>query len=217
MNAGTINTTVADSGNLPLLILFMALSAVFYAVGIYRRKPTHLVLNALGLHFTRRQARASAVAKLARENRNDELFRWSDIANISLERPAGEASTLKDAIVFRRADGRELKVKLNSFDSFEDKEWILKAIKTWAPNVRRDAAVLQSLEPPADYSYTELWLQALSAPPQRERLKPLIAGVKLKQGQYVVDRGKLIWLSIRLVVKKLSSKSSSCRYMLICA
>ena len=171
-----------------LMFALVIACSIFSAIKFCRSLPTHLVLNAHGLSFAWKRKLSNAVKKQIRKERSDEVFRWSDIAHIGLERPSGEASTLKDAIVFKRADGRQMKVRLNSFDSFEDKEWILKAIKTWAPNVQRDAVVLQSLEPPADYSYTELWLQALSAPPQRERLKPLVGGVKLKQGQYVVDR-----------------------------
>jgi serine/threonine-protein kinase len=47
--------------------------------------------------------------------------------------------------------------------------------------------VTELLSPPADHSYTELWLQALTAPPKRERLKPLQPESVLKDETYQVN------------------------------
>jgi serine/threonine protein kinase, bacterial len=60
-------------------------------------------------------------------------------------------------------------------------------VEKWAPSISRDAEVIQALEPPADHSYTELWMKALSAPPKREKLKPLSTGAHLREGRYEID------------------------------
>lgn len=162
-----------------VVFLFMlTLVAVWSAIGRFRSLPTHLILSAkgVGFYFGRDLRKKAKIAA------------WSNLSKISLIKPKGQTSNLHDQLCFHQANGDVLKVNLNAIDSYEDKEWILKAIKTWAPAVHRDANVLQCLEPPADYSYTELWLQALSAPPKRERLKPLVEGVQLKQGKYQIEK-----------------------------
>lgn len=170
------DTTWVRSYVLSFITFFCA--AIYAAFYYYKSKPTHILLNPKGLCFGWRKG----PSKMKR----GPVLQWSNIQHIGIERPKGQTSTLNDLLVLKRANGTDMKIKLDSLDSYEDKEWVLKAIKAWAPSVNRDAAVLQSLQPPADYSYTELWLQALSAPPQRERLKPLVAGVRLRQGKYVV-------------------------------
>jgi hypothetical protein len=45
---------------------------------------------------------------------------------------------------------------------------------------------MELLAKPADHSYTEIWLTALSAPPKRERLKPLTPGATMNDGSYTV-------------------------------
>lgn len=172
-------TSAGGGVQLFMLIFVLGFISIFLAaMAWHRSKPTHLLLSPKGLRFARKHKNGKP--KLEAQTA------WSNLVHIGIERPEGEASTLKDSLVFTRTDQSKLKVKLDSLDSYEDKEWILKAIKTWAPAVSRDAAVLQSLQAPADYSYTELWLQALSAPPQRERLKPLVPDTRLKQGKYLV-------------------------------
>lgn len=45
---------------------------------------------------------------------------------------------------------------------------------------------MEVLALPADHSYTEVWMTALSAPPKRERLKPLTADAVMNEGNYTV-------------------------------
>jgi tRNA A-37 threonylcarbamoyl transferase component Bud32 len=177
----TQNVPVATVASAFPQFLFFALGGiflVFLARMKFNRMPSHLILNAkgIGFHFGRNL------------RIKPKMVHWSSLSKISIVKPTGQTSNLRDQLCFHQANGQVMKVNLNALDSYEDKEWILKAIKTWAPSVHRDASVVQCLEPPADYSYTELWLQALSAPPKRERLKPLIEGVKLKQGKYQVEK-----------------------------
>src|SRR5262249_52870654 len=79
-----------------------------------------------------------------------------------------------------------MSLRLGAFWTTEDRSRVLEAIERWAPELPRDPEVNAALEPPADYSYTELWMKALSAPPKRERLKPLAENSFLREGKYQI-------------------------------
>lgn len=70
--------------------------------------------------------------------------------------------------------------------AIDDKERarLLKAIKRFAPGCQIDPEVLELLEPPLQRSYTQLWLQSLSAAPQAKRLEPITEGTRLDDGRY---------------------------------
>jgi tRNA A-37 threonylcarbamoyl transferase component Bud32 len=115
----------------------------------------------------------------------DKDLPWSDLTEIRLERKLNSASTLSDCVIFK-TDKRSLKLKLDNFKTGQDKEKLLHAIESFAPSVPRDAAIMEVLALPADHSYTEVWMTALSAPPKRERLKPLTADAVMNEGNYTV-------------------------------
>ncbi len=79
-----------------------------------------------------------------------------------------------------------MRMRLGSISSIAGKEEILRAVERWAPGTPRSAEVISALQPPCDFSYTELWMEALTAPPKREKLKPLIDGAVLRDNQYTV-------------------------------
>jgi serine/threonine-protein kinase len=108
------------------------------------------------------------------------------MTNIYIEQRSDQTSANAAKLCFRDNNNHIKKLGLNAFDSYEDKQLLLNAIRTWAPTISRDTRVIESLQPPSDYSYTELWLQALSAPPKRERFKPLIRDAVLKNERYRV-------------------------------
>lgn len=176
MAGGAVNASV----NLGFILTFVFGSlALASAATVYVcSKPTHLAVGEKGLRFLWRR-------KLFRSD-GIENFPWDRMVNIYIERPDGATSTTEDWLCLKRDDGKTLKLKLDAFDSFADREILLNGIKHWAPKVSREARVIESLQPPADYSYTELWLQALSAPPKRERFQPLAGGAQLKDGRYQV-------------------------------
>ncbi len=170
------------SVNIAFILTFVlgSLAAALAATIYVSTKPTHLAVGEKGLRLLWRH-------KLWRRD-GAQLFEWNKLKNIYIERPDGATSTSEDRLCLTRDDGKTLKLRLDSFDSFADREILLNGIKHWAPKVSREARVMESLQPPADYSYTELWLQALSAPPKRERFQPLVSGAQLRDGRYhVID------------------------------
>lgn len=170
----------AGGGNLSIIMGFVLSLFGAGAVGacVFASKPTHLAIGADGIRW------------LWRHNFNKRIgpaTQWSQLQHIAIRRPPGKTSPMDDVLSFESANARQtIKVNMNSIDSVQAKEAILHAINKYAADVSRDANVMEALQPPADYSYTELWLQALSAPPKRERLKPLIEGASLRDGTYRV-------------------------------
>jgi tRNA A-37 threonylcarbamoyl transferase component Bud32 len=161
--------------------LFAAFGGMAVAgLGCFLATPTHLRLRGSGLSFLWHQAPFFSIT--------GKEMPWSKVARISLDRKAKTVSPLDSSVVFAASGLRNLKVKLRAIVSAEDRHRVLKAIEVFAPNAPREASVLQALEPPPDHSYTELWLQALSAPPKRERLKPLMPGAVLHDSRYSVIR-----------------------------
>lgn len=156
------------------LLWMSAASATIYALC----KPTYLGLSKNGWRFI--WFRKNLI----------EFFgpyqKWEDVASIKLNVPSGKTGMANADLCFTSQNGRTKKIKMGSIDSIEDRETILKAIQKWAPNAERDANVTEGLQPPPDHSYTELWMQALSAPPKRERLKPLVNGTILKNKRYTI-------------------------------
>jgi tRNA A-37 threonylcarbamoyl transferase component Bud32 len=169
---------IMSANNSILIYYFLSLvSAAGLGTIIYQSQPTHLSLSQDGIRYIYNHLFYKA---------RGPLLEWKNINNIYLEKPNGKTSPDDFLLCFNNVNGAPLKLKLGSIPTVDERHRILKGINTWATKVARDAEIIGFLEPPADHSYTELWLQALSAPPKREKLKPLIEGSKLKDGDYTV-------------------------------
>lgn len=171
------NNMAIMNGNFLRVFLFFVSLMIGVPLFVYLKTPTHLLFNRKGLRFLWRHG------KFAKDGAE---LNWRDLESIDLERPSGSTQALDQFLCFKSAQGTVQKMKLSAFDSIEDREKILAMIRHWAPNVPRPPEVEQCLEPPANHSYTEMWLQALAAPPKRERLKPLLDGASLQTGTYRV-------------------------------
>jgi tRNA A-37 threonylcarbamoyl transferase component Bud32/uncharacterized RDD family membrane protein YckC len=113
--------------------------------------------------------------------------KWEDVDNVYLEDKVGKDEDEK-WLVFSMRNKQPVKVRLDIIRSMNSKEEILQAIEKWAPQASRQAELVSFLQPPSDFSYTDIWMEALSAPPKRDKLKPLVPGAVLKDGQYRVQR-----------------------------
>lgn len=145
-------------------------------------KPSHLRFDANGLSFERFNEVSDSYAQISAKHEQ----RWQDLEKVSLQRVSGRNIDSEPALIFTWKSGKATKVDLSSVPTMDEKAAILKAIDRWRKDVPIDAEVISCLEMPSEYSYTEVWMQALCAPPKRERLKPLIEGAVLKDGQYRV-------------------------------
>ncbi len=142
------------------------------------RAPKKIAAGKDGLHVMFAQA----------SGKQDQSLPWEEIGHIKVERPKGKTSAASDRLVFERIAGKPLILKLAAMPSADDREKLLGAIDRFAPEISREAAIEETLRRPAQQNYTELWLQALAAPPKRERLKPLTSYAQLSDGRYLVRR-----------------------------
>jgi tRNA A-37 threonylcarbamoyl transferase component Bud32 len=165
------------------LNIFQAFLTGVFGLGglIYVVKPTHIGFSARGVRYLWRHSIIDV---------NGDYIKWSAFHKIRLFLPKGKTSPADQCLLFDAGGGngteRDIRIKLSSVIQVDDRERILKAIERYAPGVERDASVLQVLQRPADHSYTELWLQALSAPPKRERFKPLADGASLQDRRFEI-------------------------------
>ncbi|MDX1985533.1 MAG: serine/threonine-protein kinase [Candidatus Obscuribacter sp.] len=117
--------------------------------------------------------------------KRSEFLPWNQITHIGIEKKKGSTSHKDDNLVLKTGK-KNLSLKLSGFETADDREALLAEIEKYAPRVPRDPEVAEYLSKPPDRSYTELWLQALSAPPKRERLKPLSKDALLQNGRFQV-------------------------------
>src|SRR5262249_37177553 len=138
------------------------------SAALYLSRPTHLSITDRGLQFIwYRKFHPSLIM-----NMRGDVIPWEKISRVLIEKPAGKPSPSDHCLSFVGDAGyKAMKLRLGAFWTMEDRSHVLEAIERFAPGLPPDTEVIACLEPPADYSYTELWMKALSAPPKRERLK----------------------------------------------
>jgi len=181
------SSDLGNNGESKLVIqLFFGIITLFFTLiaAFYLRQPTHVAMSKTGLSLRWRR----------RKYNNSLLLPWANMERIDLAWPPGKTSPQDCIIKFkgwsdqRPGDEYPLVLKLGAIVKEGDRDKLLRAIETWAPDVHRHSQLLEVLTPAQDHSYTELWLQALSAPPKRERLTPLSQGSRLQEFRYEVHR-----------------------------
>jgi tRNA A-37 threonylcarbamoyl transferase component Bud32 len=170
----------AAAGGQIVVEFFVAIVTMMTAVvsGIYLSKPTHLSLS-----------RKAIALQWRRSGRIFELkMPWQNIGRIDLIWPPGKTSPQDCLVKFQSKydHASALQIKLSAIVKEDDRERLLKSIETFAEDVQRSPQLIEMLTPAQDHSYTELWLQALSAPPKRERLTPLPPHAMLQERKYEV-------------------------------
>ncbi len=170
---------------LPGLFLAVA-TALAVAAFRYLSHPTHVSLSKTGVCL-----------EWHRWNYSDGLMLpWNKLERIDLSWPANKTSPQDSIIRFKDATGfggnkaienYPIQLKLGCIATIEERHNLLKAIELWGGDIPRDPQLMDVLTPAHDDSYTELWLQALSAPPKRERLTPLSPGAVLMSGKYRIS------------------------------
>ena len=177
MAAAAAQTTAIVAFFYSIMLGLMAASAA-----VYYTRPTHLSLSDEGLRFWYDHKIGTHRLYQAKSR----LIPWHKVSRINLLRPDGKASVLDHCVSMLAGSIPLMNLRLGAFNSTEDRAHVLEAIQKWAPQIARDPEVMQSLEPPSDHSYTEMWMKALSAPPKREKLKPLADRALLKEGKYEI-------------------------------
>ncbi len=145
------------------------------------RGCTHLSFNNSGIQFISKDLNSKKVRK---------SIRWSDISRIYLSDKT-KAGVLEQFLCFSTMYGATHKIKLRKIANRHQWMKVLEALEKWyglsINELNKDIfdAVSQDRKSP---TYTMLWLEALSAPPRRERLNPLVEGSCVRQGRYRLIR-----------------------------
>ncbi|HEY9684316.1 MAG TPA: serine/threonine-protein kinase [Drouetiella sp.] len=120
------------------------------------------------------------------------LFRrsiaWKNMIAFQLDQFGDVANPEKWRMQIKMKDGTSVYLNIESIKGAVSRETLLKTVSEMAPDAVQDPALIRALMPPQRESYTELWLQSLTTPPNRNRLTPLNDGLKLKSGRYIVER-----------------------------
>ncbi len=137
--------------------------------------PTHLGISPEGVRLHWRRA---IVLK-------GRLLKWTDIQEIRLVQPRGTTSAEARLLQFVDAAAGAIAIKVGDIaDPFQLK--YLKDVLS-ACNVPRDFQAQQMLALEDNSSYTQIWMQALTAAPDRERLRPLPPGALVGDSRYTVE------------------------------
>lgn len=179
--SGTAAGAVAAAGSIDWKHLFVstfactAVGTLLAYLTMLLRFPRALLSCSQGLGY--RFSRLSG--------KKTKFLPWNQITHIGIEKKKGSTSHKDDNLIFKTSK-KNLSLKLSGFETADDREALLAEIEKYAPRVPRDPEVAEYLSKPPDRSYTELWLQALSAPPKRERLKPLFKDALLQNGRFQI-------------------------------
>jgi tRNA A-37 threonylcarbamoyl transferase component Bud32 len=169
--AGSMNGLIYSS-----LAWFFAVlgSAGFVA---YLATPTHVRFNPTGMALEWNRFKRKWVKSLA----------WHNIERIDVLYPPGKTSQQDCLVRFKATDEtNSINLRYGAIATTEDRDRLLRAINSWGADINRDAHLIEMLTPAQDNNYTELWMQALSAPPKRERLTPLPMRAVLHEGLYEI-------------------------------
>lgn len=154
---------------LPLIMGFLIRS-------LFKLPPTHLIVSTAGLMADRRECLCSGTIL---------DISWKDLERIYL--PASARKRAKNIVCFKTKEGKVYELKLADLLDANARERLMSALWAWAPHVECDDEIYELLQPTVQTTFTELWLNALAAPPERERLSPLVPGSKLHSGEYTID------------------------------
>jgi tRNA A-37 threonylcarbamoyl transferase component Bud32 len=118
---------------------------------------------------------------------------WSQITSITLQRPE-HTTDLRNYLLCFSGDSPEKKfvISLGQIDEQQEddrrREQVLEGISRFAHYAVVEPAVMDVLAPKRALDFTEIWLDALSAPPGRDRLLPLSDGALLDERYRVTKR-----------------------------
>ncbi|MBX9694516.1 MAG: serine/threonine protein kinase [Cyanobacteria bacterium] len=157
------------------LILGMGFAFLTFNSGF---KPTHIGMTRNALCIVRR---------LMEDNFHELIYiSCKEIREVRIFRPRGKRSVKDYELDIVNLQG-ETVVTIRYGDVYlpEDRARFLSWLEDNVENF--DSEMLNVLRPKSDrQSYTELWLQELSAPPKRDKLTPLSPGASVNHGKYRV-------------------------------
>ena len=115
------------------------------------------------------------------------MVHWTDIKGFSLVKPGDTTDSAKWYIEVEYKTANCGRLNYSSLSNESDRLKFMKAVKKFAPHTTIAPELVQSFSSTNKRSYTELWLQTLSAPASRKNFVPLAEGALLLDGRYRVQ------------------------------
>lgn len=193
-----VGTLVSYSGSawLSLAGVIMALGAMVHR-RVFLPPPTHLLVSPGRIAAVQSvkisgyyDGKLDSVAKDDSYNPfwGDQYFgvlasvRWEDIIRLS----AFVDKNGSQMLCFHICKGKVVKMRLGDRLGNYCRKALLDGLKQWAPNAICEPEAQALLEPRPETSYTELWISALAAAPERNRMAPLEPGAIVRSGKYEI-------------------------------
>ncbi len=152
---------------------FAALSTLFLVFLRSLWKPNFLLADKYGIKLVIRIGELSIPIR---------QVLWDNIRKVNLFN-----NTKGNRLRITKADNKNVDIDLSAI-SPENRKYLLKKIEKMVPDCQIDHDLSQSMLPKADHNYTELWLQSLSQPPERNAFDPLQPGQLVGENRYEVIR-----------------------------
>jgi serine/threonine protein kinase len=176
--AGSWFMTVVENPFVALAMFTALVCLVYYLARLFFR-PNVIMMQPDSMALQLRVLNASA---------DIDRVSYRSLASAYLLKPKKSADSDKWKVVFKRHGGlSDFKLSLGALTA-ENRARFAKALERLAPNCTIDPELAEAMIPRQERSYTELWLQSLSAPPERKNLEPLAPAQTLQEGRYEVLR-----------------------------
>jgi tRNA A-37 threonylcarbamoyl transferase component Bud32 len=102
------------------------------------------------------------------------LLEWEKIHRVSIERKPGSTDMRHFKLCLHGENpATSIKLHLDNLGDDDTREKLISLLQKKAVLAEIESGAFESVKPPRHLSFTDLWLDALSAPPGRERLTPL--------------------------------------------
>ncbi len=115
---------------------------------------------------------------------------WNKLGTICIERQAGKTDlrTFKLCLYSKENKKQNIKIPLGNLSNEESRKQLVEALKKGTVEANIEPGALEAIAPKSNLSFTDLWLDALSAAPGRNRLTPMAEGSVLKDRFRILKR-----------------------------
>jgi tRNA A-37 threonylcarbamoyl transferase component Bud32 len=169
---------IITRNNVLVYALMFLLVAIVGWFGRLMFKPNQLRLDAYGLQIRR---------KLPGMTFTYASLPWTRVQFASLEQRNESKMGKLRLHTCGNAGHKQFDVDLGAIAE-GDRQYFIESLEEFAPHCQIESELAETVLPSQERSYTELWLQSLTAAPERKSLEPLSAGQILGDGRYEILR-----------------------------
>jgi tRNA A-37 threonylcarbamoyl transferase component Bud32 len=163
----------------PLVLIAFMLAVPFFFYGLLKMllKPNLLTLAPEGLQFSL-EVFGQTLYSIKKP--------WTIYTSARLFKPAGAAGPESWKVRLHSKNGKQDELLELAAVSAADRVRLVSGLERMAPDCSIESELTEAMMPKQQRSYTELWLQSLTTPPERKSLEPLTPGQVLGEGRYEV-------------------------------